>query len=174
MRVRSRPVWASGGLAESGKGTFTPGSTGQAGPCLEQLVAGRFHGNTSTDDVVALEQGGAIEDLAMHAANGDGTLQSGQSIVGLIPPSHSSRPLAVGDFNGDGHLDVVYAGQGGYPGPGGFVNFSGLLMLPGNGNGSFGLPIVTLAARQAHGDSDVGWREHGRVQSDRQLQAFAS
>jgi FG-GAP-like repeat len=49
----------------------------------------------------------------------------------------------VGDFNGDGHLDLVYAGQGGYPGPGGFVNFSGLLMLPGSGNGSFGAPIAT-------------------------------
>ena len=126
-----------------GNGTFAQGSTSANAPCPEQLVAGRFHGNGHPDDVVALEKAGIFEDLAMHPANGNGTLQSAQSIVGFMPPSQSSQALAVGDFNGDGHPDVVYAGQGGNPGPGGFVNFSGLLMLPGNGNGSFGPPIVT-------------------------------
>jgi hypothetical protein len=146
-----------------GDGTFALGSAGQAGPCPEQLVAGRFHGNTRPDDVVALENGGALEDLAMHAANGDGTLQSEQSIVGLIPPSQSSQPLAVGDFNGDGHPDVVYAGQGGYPGPGGFVNFSGLLMLPGDGNGSFGAPIVTNIGSEPAGSLAVADFNHDGI-----------
>jgi hypothetical protein len=57
--------------------------------------------------------------------NGDGTFQPAQNIfTGLIP--HSPE---VGDFNGDGKLDVVVANNG------------DLTMLLGNGNGTFQAPI---------------------------------
>jgi hypothetical protein len=115
-----------------GNGTFAPGSTSANGACPEEIVAGRFHGSGHPDDAAALENG----DLAIHAANGDGTLQSGVSIGGpLAPPSQSYEPLATGDFNGDGNLDVVWAAN--------TLGIQGLLIFPGNGSGSFAQPIET-------------------------------
>jgi VCBS repeat protein len=45
------------------------------------------------------------------------------------PGTAPSNSFALGDFNGDGHLDLVLTGN------------SGVTVLPGNGNGTFGAPI---------------------------------
>jgi hypothetical protein len=63
--------------------------------------------------------------VSVLLGNGDGTFQSPQVLV----PGNSFRPLAVGDFNRDGNLDIVTVG-------GGTVN-----VLLGNGNGTFQPPL---------------------------------
>jgi uncharacterized protein (TIGR03437 family) len=49
--------------------------------------------------------------------------------AGLTP-----NAMAIADFNGDGHLDIALAGA------------SGISVLPGHGDGTFGSPVPTTAA----------------------------
>lgn len=73
--------------------------------------------------------------VAVSLGNGDGTLQPAMTFaVGSFPP----RSVAVGDFNGDGKLDLATANTRQYE-PG---NVSILL---GNGDGTFG-PAVNYTA----------------------------
>jgi hypothetical protein len=135
-----------------GNGTFAQGSTSSNGACPEEIVAGRFHGNGHPDDAVVLENG----DVAIHAANGDGTLQSGVSIGGLLaPPSQSYEPLATGDFNGDGNLDVIWAGN--------TLGTQNMLMFPGNGSGSFGQPVETRLGTEGAGSFAVADFNHDGI-----------
>jgi FG-GAP-like repeat/FG-GAP repeat len=130
-----------------GDGTFAAGSTSATewGGCPEQIVTGRFHGAGNPDDAVALEAGW----LAMHAAEGDGTLKSWQAIGGLEQSTgQEGALLAAGDFNGDGNLDFVWAGIG--------SGVQGMLrMFAGDGKGSFGAPAETTLQPQAAGSLAV-------------------
>jgi hypothetical protein len=64
-----------------------------------------------------------IADGRMQLGNGDGTFRNGTNVSGGV--------VAVGDFNGDGKLDVLQ------------VSNSALLVLLGNGDGTFQSPIST-------------------------------
>ena len=135
-----------------GNGTFAQGSISANGACPEEIVAGRFHGNGHADDAVVLENGF----LTIHAANGDGTLQSGVSIGGpLAPPSQSYEPLATGDFNGDGNLDVAWAAN--------TLGMQNMLMFPGNGSGSFGQPVETRLGTEDAGSFAVADFNHDGI-----------
>jgi hypothetical protein len=76
----------------------------------------------------------------LDLGNGDGTFKSGTAVTGT--------PLAVADFNGDGKPDVLEQGT------------SALLVLLGNGNGTFQAPLSTnsnasltsVAATDLNGD----------------------
>jgi hypothetical protein len=79
-------------------------------------------------------------DGTMNLGNGDGTFKTGTAISGTV--------LAVADFNGDGKADVLEQGT------------STLLVLLGNGDGTFQAPISTpsgaslsvVAATDLNGD----------------------
>jgi hypothetical protein len=96
------------------------------------VAVGDFDGDGNLDVVVAIS--GAAPNsgtVSILLGNGDGTFQTVQSYaVGWYPKS-----VAVGDFNGDGHLDVVVANSGFYP------SFPGSIsILLGNGDGTFQAP----------------------------------
>ncbi len=82
--------------------------------------------------------------VSVLLGNGDGTFRSGTSV-----PSDGSGSVSLGDFNGDGKLDVL----------------AGLSLLLGNGDGRFQKPLtfagmgsglpISLSAFNANGNLDL-------------------
>jgi hypothetical protein len=119
-------------LLGNGDGTFQKPVRYAAGAAAFDVVVGDFNGDGRSDLAVADEAGlGGTPGVAILLGNGDGTFQA-PTIYATdgFPPA-----LAVGDFNGDGILDLVAAdGNSGH-----------LAVLLGNGDGTF-QPARFLAA----------------------------
>ncbi len=112
-----------------GDGTFTAAESYATGPNPEGVVAGDFNGDGIPDLAVAnagYSPSYADGNVSVFLGNGDGTFQSARTFAaGLAPWS-----VAVGDFNGDGLLDVAVADYG-----------SGMVsILLGNGDGTLADP----------------------------------
>jgi len=72
--------------------------------------------------------------VAVLLGNGDGTFQAGkESIVAAAAGQPSAQTCAyiAGDYNGDGKLDLAYSSS------------SGIVVLPGKGDGTFSTAVVT-------------------------------
>ncbi len=93
-------------------------------PSIPTVVAGDFNQDGKMDLAVdGLNPAtGSSNGVFVLLGNGDGTFQPAIQY-------DLSGPLAVGDFNGDGKLDIL-----GLPG-------TGLSVLLGNGDGTFGFPV---------------------------------
>jgi hypothetical protein len=81
-------------------------------------------------------------------SNGDGTFQAPVPyVVPQIAPSSgydialTADSIHIGDFNGDGKADLIFNFTD-ITGPNN-VYLQGLMVLPGNGDGTFGAPIIT-------------------------------
>lgn len=94
-----------------------------AGSLPTSVVTGDFNRDGHMDFVVA---NGLTNDLWIYLGKGDGTFELPQ----IIPLSKGLSPvgLAVGDFRGNGYLDLVVAE----------ADSSTIGVLPGNGDGTFG------------------------------------
>lgn len=129
-----------------GDGTFSPGVFTQFGATPTDVLLEHFHGSKAPLDMVIGDRGertGATPKVSMLKGNGDGTfgaattIESGQNTSGLLS----------GDFNKDGHPDLVIPINYAYgPPPNYTPNFDqdGLALYPGNGDGSFSA-ATTLA-----------------------------
>ncbi len=121
----------------NGDGTFQSPKNVPVGRFPLGLVAGDFNGDGKLDLAVALN---GAEGVGILLGNGDGTFQTPVA-YGLDEMSGQEAPfaLAVGDFNGDGKLDLAvgYApqGSGRALGP-----VSGVTIILGNGDGTFQSP----------------------------------
>ncbi len=90
------------------------------------LAAGDFRGNGKLDLVVGNV---GSDTIAVLPGNGDGTF--GQPANFAVDPATFSSPsgIAVGDFNGDGHMDIAAANAA--------SAVSTVAVLLGNGDGTF-------------------------------------
>src|SRR5262249_42454842 len=115
-------------LLGNGDGTFQP-QLAYALPMSPQWVAaGDFNGDGLLDLAISGNR------VSVLLGEGDGTFQPPVTMAaGLL-----SSSLVAGDFNGDGRLDLAAAWDDG-TGQGN----DGVAVLPGNGNGTFGAPVIS-------------------------------
>ena len=106
-----------------GDGTFGPATSYPAGQQPLGIATGDFNHDGVLDLVVADQFEGHAGTVSVLLGKGDGTfLPQKTYFAGLNPIT-----AAVGDFNGDGNLDIVTANQ----------SSSNVSLLLGNGDGTF-------------------------------------
>ena len=116
-----------------GDGTFSSTYT-VAGSSLGSLATGDFNGDGKVD-VVAISASNQDSALFFYAGNGNGAFQP--SLPGVDLKAPGAQVPVTGDFNGDNNLDVVLPYSLSFPATG-----SGLIFLPGKGNGAFGSAVL--------------------------------
>jgi hypothetical protein len=129
-----------------GNGTFQPVATGQQ-IVPGTLVSGDFNGDGKLD-VIDVQPGTPVGpgtsvvngQMVFYAGNGDGTFQAAGPAVSFN--FQGTTVSAVGDFNGDGKLDIVVSYSATLVNPG-----TGLIFVPGKGDGTFGTPVYFAASQ---------------------------
>jgi len=117
----------------------------------ESIAVGDFNGDGKLDVAVAHFKSNNVTVLL---GNGDGTFQRAY-VVATFAADMFLIPVAVGDVNGDGKLDLITASVS---------NVMGAVML-GNGDGTFQPPRITpfigdpesIVIRDFNGDGKMDW-----------------
>jgi hypothetical protein len=92
------------------------------------LLAADIEGTGYPDLLVqTFSSGSSAEPIAIYHNNGDGTFKAGATELSGV----STSGFTVDDVNGDGKLDLIVAAS------------TGVVVLPGNGNGTFGSSITS-------------------------------
>jgi hypothetical protein len=127
-------------LMGNGDGTFrTPVVYSSGGLAPDSIAVGDVNGDGKPDLVVAnfdQNSNNANGGVSVLRGNGDGTFQAP---VSFSSGGYDATSVAIGDVNGDGHLDLIVVnlcqsvGSCGEP--------SGVSVLLGNDDGSFNEPV---------------------------------
>ena len=122
-------------LLGNGDGTFQNAISRYTAAYAISVAVGDFNGDGTLDVAVADAHVGA-DSVVVLLGNGNGTLQTAQRYY----VGSSQEAVAVGDFNGDGILDLVTANDDGT-----------VSVLVGNRDGSFRAPVIHAVG--AHPDA---------------------
>jgi FG-GAP-like repeat len=132
--VVNKPSWDVDVLFGNGDGTFRTGPTFVTGMLGSTFALADLNGDGKMDLVIAgvlNSSPSSPSGIGICFGNGDGTFQPAVT----YPDMDTATPyLVLGDFNGDGVLDVVTVGS------------HGVWLFPGTGNGTFGTAIFTLVS----------------------------
>ncbi len=91
-------------LLGNGDGTFTPTT---ASVVMDQGPHDVAVGDFNEDGILDLAVVTQLGSMRVLLGNGDGTFRESEQIWYLADPPYGVLYVAAGDFNGDGHLDIV-------------------------------------------------------------------
>jgi hypothetical protein len=133
-------VVGSGSMAYTalgdGAGGLAPGpSLSSIGP-LMGLALADFDDNGVADLALTVD-GGGWQGVALRRGVGDGAFQEQETTPGTMP---GARGIAVGDFDGDGIVDVAYVSQ----------TMDAVGVLLGTGGGGFRAELVAATGSGPH------------------------
>jgi hypothetical protein len=155
----------------NGKGGFNISFT-QYGAMLTQALLSDFNGDgkldLAVDDGFQEASAPVATPISVLPGNGDGTFNIASAQIALSTWEISG--MQVGDFNADGKQDLTLLSQGNIPSPGQFPDNStfGILLLQGNGNFTFGQPVLIAPGTE---ETDV---EYADVNGDGLPELIAS
>ncbi|HEV2381949.1 MAG TPA: VCBS repeat-containing protein [Terriglobia bacterium] len=137
-------------LLGNGDGTFQPAVPYVAGDTPMSLATGDFNGDGKLDLVMANQSGcGLGGSVSVFLGNGDGTFQNQVEYA----TGHCPQMAIVGDFNGDGKLDLAVASLG--------DNAASVLL--GNGDGTFQSYVDYAAASNATSITTGDFNRDGKL-----------
>ena len=115
----------------NGDGTFQAPVSFPAAYAPSYLVVGDFNGDGKLDIATANSDGDtATFSVSVLLGSGDGTFQSHVDYASQVV---NPAGMVVGDFNGDGKLDIAYADR-----------FTGIWIFAGRGDGTFPAPTQLM------------------------------
>ncbi len=123
----------------NGDGTFTAKGT-LTSPLSNpfSVAVGDFNGDGKLD-LAVVDRGASTDAVFFYPGNGDGTFQTPTSVgLGVLA---ASNQIVVADFNKDGHSDVAVSQ----------INGSNVVVILGNGNGTFQAPRINALPAQGWG-----------------------
>ncbi len=137
-------------LLGNGDGTFQPAVTYSTASYVAYSIAiGDLNGDHIPDLVVAnwcqsFDQEGctAYGSVSVLLGNGDGTFQPA---VNYSSGGYYATSVTLGDFNGDGNLDVAVSNAGSQDA----ISIGSVSVLLGNGNGTLEAPVTYTTAAYA-------------------------
>jgi hypothetical protein len=132
-------------LLGNGNGSFRPRTDVTVGGVPRAIAVGDFNGDGRLD-VAAAEQ--LSETVSILPGHGDGTFAR-PLVFKTSGQQFTPSSVAVGDVNGDGRADLVINNTGGEDSV-----IAQLGVLLGNGDGTFGFPILESPGTTG-GDGDV-------------------
>jgi hypothetical protein len=117
-------------LLGNGNGTFRRGQTINVGTDALGLASADFNNDGKADLVTTTMLADGTRDVKALLGNGNGTFKAPLS----TPTGFAPTSVATGDFNGDGKPDLVLIDY--------FDTDNSVLVMTGNGNGTFGKPLA--------------------------------
>jgi hypothetical protein len=115
-------------MANDGSGVFTTRATMATGSTPKLVAVGKFFG-TAYNDIAVANTGTTTVSLFKNKADGSGTFDTGVTTAAGATPTG----IATGDFNGDGHLDLVVTNK---------LTSGTVSVLINNGDGTFANPVA--------------------------------